>query len=270
MDLTNIDELKQKELIELRKIKREIREVTKDLEHLNKSREKIGQELKELSSYRDKNKKQYQKELLIKRELENEIEKIQNNLHKLETQRKEIIEQLDEETLEKIKNLNNFKNSKKDFVRRLKNQEKELQRKQGEIEQQAIKLSREQTRLAEKENLLENGLISAQKREKVANDLQAQLNRLQGQIQCQARTTKENLDKTGQIRQEKEQELKKQQEITKSLENKLKILNLKIEAQDRREAPIRKLEQELKKKELKLIDDRQSLQRAWAEVKGGR
>jgi len=270
MGLANIDELKQREIVRLAELKRGISETARDLERFNKSKEEIGEELKELAFYRDKNKKQYQKELLIRQELEKEIEKIQNNLHKLETQRKEIIEQLDEETLEKIKNLNNFKNSKKDFISELKRQEKELQRKQGEIEQQAGKLSREQTRLAEKENLLENGLISAQEREKVANGLKVKLNRLQKQIEQEKRVIDTNQNRTEHIKQEKEQELKKQQEITKSLENKLKIFELKIEAQDRREAPVRKLEQELKKKELKLIDDRQSLQRAWAEVKGGR
>jgi len=263
------DELKQKELIRLEEIKREIREVTRDLEQLNKSRKKIGQELKELSSYQEKSKKQYQKDLLVQSDFKKEIEKTQENLHKLENQRKEIIKKLNGEILEKTKELNNFKNSKKDFISELKRQEKELEQRAQNLEQRAVDLSNEQAELRKKEELLKNGLISAKEREKIVNDLQARLNRLQGQIQRQARVVEGNLTKIEQIKQGKEQELKKQQELTKSLENKLKIFELKIEAQDRREAPVRKLEQELKKKELKLIDDRQSLQRAWAELKGG-
>jgi len=88
MDLTNLDELKQRELIKIWQLKREIKEATKDLEQLNESKEKIGKELKELKIYQDRINKKHQKDLLLEKSLEKKIEEIKNNLHKWEIQRK--------------------------------------------------------------------------------------------------------------------------------------------------------------------------------------
>ena len=81
----------------------------------------------------------------------------------------------------------------------------------------------------EKEKLAENGLISAQKREEVAKDLQDHLSRTQGHTERQNVAVKTKLSNIERIEQEKEQELEKQQKITEESEDQNKILKLKTD-----------------------------------------
>ena len=261
----DLDALQQQRFIKLRQLKQEIDVATKGLEQFNVSKEKIGEELKELGAYKEKQKQQYGRELIIKQGLEKDTETTRTNLSKLKTQSKDIIKRLDDEILAKTATLNSFKDSKKHFVKSLEVRETNLQQDGEALKQQSVELSNADAVLKEKEKLAENGLVSAQKREEVAKDLQDHLSRTQGHTERQNVAVKTKLSNIERIEQEKEQELEKQQKITEESEDQNKILKLKTEAQDRREAPLRRFEKELKIREAKLLDDRNALNRAIAE-----
>ena len=259
------DELKQKEIIKLRELKREVKETADDLERLREAREEIGKELKDLTHYQGKSKKEYQSETSKHLKLGKKIELSQGELRKLEGGKKTLLEQLDGKLLEKTKELNHFKNSKRDFVNKLKNQEKELQQKDKELEQRITESSNKDIELIKREESLKKGLDSVQGREEGIDVSKALLKLTEHRIRHDRGIVDEMLDRTERIKQEKEQELEKQLNLTKTLENKIKILDLRTEAQNKREAPVKRREEELDKREIKLADDRQALQRAIVE-----
>lgn len=255
---------------EIQDLKREIQELKRDIEQLERIKTETANKIKDLGAYKDRIKKEYKGEVIQQSKIIKKNELSQDNLQELEDKKGLLVEQLNKEILVKTRELNTFKNSKKDFVNKLKNQEKKLRQNIKELEQKTTEVSKLQEGIEKREKLLKNEIIRVKKEEEVVKGLEARLDLTRGQIQRNLRGVEDRLGEIEEIKAKKEQELQKQLNITKTLENKSNILDLKIEAQNKRELPIRRLEVELKEKEIKLLDDRNSLNRAWAELKGGK
>ena len=222
-------------------------------------RQRLFQEQRDIVEGQSKQLKIYQKEM--DRDRQEIKDKLSIATQAEQEQTKELSKQ---ESITRVLN-----SQKKRFNLEIKNQKEETEqiKSTDRILQQQIKiLSNTRQKLKEKEKLAENGLILAQKREEVAKNLQVKLSRTQGQTECQAMVTETKLSNIKQIEQETEQELEKQRKATNELRNQNKVLKLKTEAAEKREKPIRRLEDRLKQFEIKLLDDRQALQRAWTEL----
>ena len=265
--MNNLDELRQERVIEDRELDRKLEEKRRDLDKFENLGEELSKESTEIKHYQDRARKEYQDSIKAQKKLETEIEATRKVLKNLGVQKKAMVKDLEDEISEKQKELNRFKGAKKEFIQSLKSQEKELQSQEKEIEKQTALLSEQEKELQKREELLKNSLISLQEKDKEVkyqkasqDAAEAQISKLRGQVE-------DTLRKAEEKRQEKEQELQKQLKLTKSLGNKEKILNLKIEAQDKREAPVRRREEDFVRREKKLLDDRNTLSRAWTELR---
>ena len=265
-NLNELDELRQERVIESRELDRELEEKRRDLENFKNLREDLSKELIEIKHYQERIRKEYQGSIEVQKRLETEIEATRELLKDLEVRKESMVKDLENKVAEKQKELNRFKGTKKDFIQSLKNQKKELEVGILQASRQTLLLSEEMEKVVLKEELLKNDRLSLQKREKEVISQKTRQDATEGKISKLRGQAEDTLRKAEAKRREKEQELQKQLKLTKSLGNKEKILNLKIEAQDKREAPVRRREEDFVRREKKLLDDRATLQRVWSEM----
>lgn len=189
-----------------------------------------AKEINEIKYYRDKIQKEYQESIQLKAELDQQTEKARKSLEELDKMKGIVLGKLDIEYQEKLRELEDFKDNKKEFIEKLREREIEInnQTKKLESEFQQIqgwkeKKLEEEKKIQEVSEQLQDKIVDFDRKTKDVDIVLYEIKQSQDQ-------TRKELAKAKDLAEKAEEQFQEQQRITKELETKRKLLDLKVEA----------------------------------------
>ena len=244
---------------QLRKLRMDIMEAQRDidrarLEHkeLLEKIEAAKNRIKEIEPLKERATGEYKNTIYELEGKEVKSTELDSNLEVLKKSEKRIIANLDEEIKGKVKKLNAFKQTKKDFIKGLDDREKDLNAKDYNYFTKLDILNQHERELTEREEKLKNGTESLTKNIGAIRHQEIQIKATQGQIDAKKRNTELSLTKALRLKAQIEAELAKQQEITKILINRGKIVDSREEILNKREDIIKNRRELIKKEKTEL------------------
>ena len=256
--MENLDSIKQLRIVEIRELDREIVEKKRELDGFGDAKGEISRELETLKVYKDKTEKELKELSVSQRRAIKQVEKAGDDSAKLHKENLKVSEEVNREYSKKRKEINDFKDSKKDFIKGLEGREEGLKKREQDIILKLTQASNIKKELEEREVELQDSIKQLKKQQDGMGHERVQIDTMKGEVRRQKVVSEANLQRTDEIKQEKEQGLKRQKELINSLEIKEKALNLKTRTQDRRE-------EDLDQKEAKYTDGYNKLTKAWKE-----
>ena len=249
----------------------ELLEAERALESANQKKREIDEEimiaqdkLKDLKPLKERAIGEYKDKIYEVSEKEVKLVEMDRAIDVIKRGEKRMLARLEAEIKDKTHALNKFKATKKDFIKSLDKREAALNEKEDELVTMAQDIDNERDSLEHREAELKNGLEALTKNMGAIKHQEIQIKATQGQTDAKYRNTELSLTKALKLKAGIEAEMDKQQEITKILTNRGKIVDAREESLNKREQFLNKEELQIKKDRAKLEDDRRSLNRAWA------